>query len=65
MPLVTAEQMRELEAAAVAAGTSEEELMANAGLAAAQVWNHAAAHTRTECGRAGAASIRDGIWHPF
>ncbi len=36
MPLVTAEQMRELEAAAVAAGTSEEELMANAGLAAAQ-----------------------------
>lgn len=34
--LVTAAQMRALEAAAVAAGTSARELMANAGLAAAQ-----------------------------
>ena len=34
--LVTAAQMRELEAAAVEAGTSERELMAAAGLAAAQ-----------------------------
>ena len=34
--LVTAAQMRELEAAAVAVGTSERELMAAAGLAAAQ-----------------------------
>lgn len=34
--LVTAQQMRDLEAAAVAAGTSERELMAAAGLAAAQ-----------------------------
>ncbi len=36
MTLVTAEQMRELEQAAVRAGTSEQDLMANAGLAAAQ-----------------------------
>ena len=35
-PLVTAAQMRDLEAAAVAAGVSERELMANAGLAVAQ-----------------------------
>ncbi|TAJ17982.1 MAG: NAD(P)H-hydrate dehydratase [Dehalococcoidia bacterium] len=35
-PLVTASQMRDLEAAAVAAGVSERELMANAGLAVAQ-----------------------------
>jgi NAD(P)H-hydrate epimerase len=35
-PLVTAAQMRELEAAAVAAGVSESQLMANAGLAVAQ-----------------------------
>ncbi len=35
-PLVTAAQMHELEAAAVAAGISERELMANAGLAVAQ-----------------------------
>lgn len=34
--LVTSAQMRELEAAAVAAGVSEHELMANAGLAVAQ-----------------------------
>jgi len=34
--LVTAAQMRRIEAAAVAAGTSERELMANAGIAAAQ-----------------------------
>jgi NAD(P)H-hydrate epimerase len=36
MPLITAEQMRELEQAAVRAGASEQELMAAAGLAAAQ-----------------------------
>ena len=36
MKLVTAAQMRELEQAAVAAGSSEQELMYNAGLAAAQ-----------------------------
>ena len=36
MTLVTAAQMKELEQAAVAAGTSEQELMFNAGLAAAQ-----------------------------
>ncbi len=36
MTLVTAAQMREMEQAAVAAGTSEQELMFNAGLAAAQ-----------------------------
>ncbi len=35
-PLVTAAQMRELEAAAIAAGVSERQLMANAGLAVAQ-----------------------------
>ena len=35
-PLVTAAQMRDLEAAAVAAGVSERTLMANAGLAVAQ-----------------------------
>lgn len=35
-PLVTASQMRDLETAAVAAGISERELMANAGLAVAQ-----------------------------
>ncbi|MBM4410181.1 MAG: NAD(P)H-hydrate dehydratase [Chloroflexi bacterium] len=35
-PIVTAAQMRDLEAAAVAAGVSERELMANAGLAVAQ-----------------------------
>ena len=35
-PLATAAQMRDLEAAAVAAGVSERELMANAGLAVAQ-----------------------------
>lgn len=39
MKLVTAAQMRELEAAAVAAGTSEAQLMEEAGLAVAQeVW---------------------------
>ena len=36
MKLVTAEQMRELEARAVAAGVSEQEMMEQAGLAAAQ-----------------------------
>ena len=36
MKLVTAEQMRELEQSAVAAGVSEQTLMENAGVAAAQ-----------------------------